>query len=52
MIVNTHYTGFVHAELLYSNNLCAVKPESDWSTLPLVDFVLINHHVALAGYSV
>ena len=43
-----HYAGTVHVPY-NCLTFCAVKPESDWSTLPLFDVVVINHHVALAG---
>ena len=40
----------MHGLCMYSNYItfCVIKPESDWSTLHLIDVVLINHQVALA----
>ena len=36
---------------MYSNYItfCVIKPESDWSPLHLIDVVLINHQVTMAG---
>ena len=48
MIDIVHYAGTVPVGYNYIT-FCAVRPESDWSTLPLFDVVVINHHVALAG---
>ena len=48
MIDKIHYAGTVYVRYDYIT-FCTVKPESDWSTLPLFDVVFINHPVALAG---
>ena len=48
MMDKIQYAGTVHARYNYII-FCTVKPESDWSTLPLFDVVFINHDVALAG---